>query len=260
MASRKNLISAIVLAKNEEKNIKECLRTLKWCDEIIIMDDYSDDETIKKCQMSNVKCQIYKRHLNEDFAGQRNFGLEKAVGEWVLFVDADERISAALTAEIQCQMSNVKCQIYEGYYFRRQDFLFGKWLSHGETGNIKLLRLAKKEAGRWVRPVHEIWEVRGKIGELKNSLLHYPHQTIKEFLENINFYTTLNARVFFNQGIKSSWWQIVAYPVAKFGKNYFFQCGFLDGMAGLLQAIFMSFHSFLTRAKLWLLWQKNENI
>lgn len=136
--------------------------------------------------------------------------------------------------------------------------MFGKWLNRGETAGVRLLRLAKKEAGEWQRPVHEVWQIGDKLGELKNPLLHYPHPTAKEFLEEINFYTSLNAQVLYKEGMKVAFWQIIAYPVAKFITNYLFKLGFLDGMAGFLMAIFMSFHSFLTRAKLWLLWEKKR--
>jgi len=260
MASRKNLISAVVLTKNEEKNILECLKTLKWCDEIIVIDDYSEDGTLEKIfnfQFSIFnKIKIFKRHLDGDFAEQRNYGLKKAKGEWVLFVDADERTTEALASEIKNQISKIKKGGVIGFYLKRIDFMWGKRLRYGETGEIRLLRLAKKEAGKWARPVHEVWQINGQIGELTNPLLHYPHQTIREFLESINFYTTLNAKVFYEHGVKVSYWHIIVYPLAKFIKNYFLKLGFLDGMAGLLQATFMSFHSFLTRAKLWLLWQK----
>ena len=136
--------------------------------------------------------------------------------------------------------------------------MFGKWLKHGETGSVKLLRLARKDEGRWVRPVHEVWQVKGQTLELKNPLLHYPHQTVKELLEEINFYTSLNAQVFYDQGVRARPWQIIVYPLGKFIKNYFWKWGFLDGMAGFLSAVFMSFHSFLTRSKLWVLRQKQK--
>ena len=254
----KTMISAVCLTKNEEKNIKECLKTLEWCDEIVIIDDYSKDQTIKLIeQIGSIgqKTKIFQRHLNNDFTAQRNFGLEKAKGEWVLFVDADERVTPKLAREIG---GIGEFEGIEGFFIRRRDFLFGKWLGHGETGNIKLVRLAKKNKGKWIRPVHETWQINGRIGELTNPLLHYPHQAIGEFLGDINYYTNLNARVFYDQKIHSSWWQIIFYPSAKFVNNYFFKLGFLDGIPGLLSAIFMSFHSFLTRAKLWFLWQKNE--
>ncbi|MGB9706711.1 MAG: glycosyltransferase family 2 protein [Microgenomates group bacterium] len=246
------MISAVVLTKNEEKNIAPCLKSLWWCDEIIVIDDYSENETIPR--IKNLKLKIYKRHLGGDFAKQRNFGLKKAQGEWVLFVDADERVTPALAAEIKKKILKTP---YQGFYLKRQDFWGGKLLQYGETANIKLLRLGKKSAGWWERPVHEVWKIKGRIGELKNPLLHYPHQTVSDFLKDINFYTDLNAKFFYQKGVKTSCWQILAYPAGKFIVNYFLKRGFLDGTAGFIFALFMSFHSFLTRAKLWLLGQNS---
>jgi len=251
------MISAVVLTKNEEKNILPCIKSLWWCDEIIIIDDYSTDQTVRKIQSASwrTKLKIFKRCLNGNFASQRNFGLEKAKGEWVLFVDADERVTPALAAEIKKKILKTRCN---GFYLKRQDFWAGKWLKYGETGNIKLLRLGKKSTGKWERPVHEVWKIKGKIGILKNSLLHYPHQTVAEFVKDINFYTDLNAKVFYQQGVKVSFWQIFAYPLGKFFINYFWKKGFLDGLSGFVFALLMSFHSFLTRAKLWGLWQNYQ--
>jgi len=252
------MISAVVLTKNEEKNIVPCIKSLWWCDEIIIIDDYSTDQTVRKIQSANrrTKLKIFKRRLNGDFANQRNFGLEKAKGEWVLFIDADERVTPALAAEIKKKIFKIRCS---GFYLKRQDFWVGKWLKYGETGNIKLLRLGKKSSGKWKRPVHEVWKIKGKIGILKNPLLHYPHQTITEFIKNINLYTDLNANFFYKQGVKTSFWQIFAYPLGKLLINYFWKRGFLDGLPGFVFALLMSFHSFLTRSKLWLLWQKSTS-
>lgn len=258
------MISAVVLTKNEEKNIKDCLKSLAWCDEIIIVDDYSEDKTVKKCRMLKpplgdsfgmAECQIYQRHLGGDFASQRNFGLKKAKGEWVLFVDADERISPELQKEI---IKVTSCQIakYSGFYLKRWDFFGGRWLKHGETGNVKLLRLAKKEAGIWKRKVHEFWEIKGKVGELKHPLLHYPHQTIREFIKDIDFFSTLHAKELAREEKKPSLFKIIFYPAGKFLKNYFFLLGFLDGIPGLIVALMMSFHSFLSWSKFYLEWKK----
>ncbi len=246
------MISVVILTKNEEKNIKECLKTLEWCDEIVVADDFSEDKTAEIIQNYNSKVKIFENHLDQNFANQRNFGLEKASGEWVLFVDADERVTPQLEEEIsKLKLANSS---YKGFYIKREDFLFGKRLEHGETGNIKLLRLARKDSGNWERPVHETWEVKGLVGELTNPLLHYSHQSISEFLTDINLYTDINSKEFYKKGEKSGLWQIIFYPLAKFFKNYFFLFGFLDGLEGVIMATMMSFHSFLTRAKLWLLW------
>lgn len=250
------MISAVVLTKNEEKNIRDCLKTLQWCDEVVIIDDYSTDKTIEKVQMfksSNVqnklKIKIYKRHLNNDFAAQRNFGLEKAKNKWVLFIDADERISAPLAAEIQYQVSSIK---YQGFYLKRQDYFGGRWFKHGETSRAKLLRLAKKGVGKWQRSVHEIWQINGPVGELKNPIYHYPHQTISEFLNHLNFHSGLHAKALEQEGKKASFWRLIVNPLAKFCQNWLLRLGFLDKTPGLIVALMMSFHSFLAWSKFYL--------
>lgn len=248
-------ISAIVLTKNEEGNIVDCLGSLVWCDEIIIIDDNSEDRTVELVEnLKNSKIKIFERHLNNDFAAQRNFAFRGARNEWVLFVDTDERVSEALASEISKQILNK----INGFYIRRRDFMWGEELKHGETGNIKLLRLAKKNAGIWVGKVHEKWKIKGEIGELKNPLLHYPHPTISEFLLEINFYSTIRSQELFDQKIKTSVWQIIIYPLGKFVVNYFLKLGFLDGIPGFLVGTLMSFHSFLVRAKLWNYTKRNQ--
>jgi len=142
-----------------------------------------------------------------------------------------------------------------GYYLNRRDFLFGRWLKHGETAHIKLLRLGRKTAGKWHRRVDEVWQMIGRQETLKNPLDHYPHPTINEFLKSINFHSTLNARVFYEEGEKTRVFDWVK-PPAKFFQNYILRLGFLDGMPGFTMAILMSFHSFLVRSKLFLLWKQ----
>ncbi|MDP3998540.1 MAG: glycosyltransferase family 2 protein [bacterium] len=240
------MISAVILTKNEEKNIGACLATLKWCDELVVTDDESWDKTCEIAQKLGAK--VFSHPLNNDFAAQRNFGLKKASGDWVIFVDADERVEDSLAGEI---MVAIKKPNFSGFIVKRRDFMFRCWLEHGETGNTKLLRLGRKGSGEWIRSVHEIWDISGNIGQLQFPLLHWPHPTVAEFLKKINLYTTLDAEEFYRQGRKVGVGSIIFYPVGKFFLNYVIKLGFLDGMAGFLMAIIMSFHSFLTRGKLW---------
>jgi len=245
------MISAVVLTKDEEKNIGECLKGLRWCEEVIVIDDYSEDGTGEIAKKLGAK--VFKRHLNNDFAAQRNFGLEKAEGDWVLFVDADERVTNKLADEIKqvTQKSAYARNCVNGFFLRRKDFIFGKWLKHGETANIRLLRLARKGSGEWKRKVHETWEIKGKASELKNSLLHYSHPTINDFLKQINFHSTLHAEALRDEGVRPSLFRLVTNPLGKFIQNYIFKFGFLDGTPGFIVAMMMSFHSFLSRAKLY---------
>ncbi len=247
------MISAVVLTKNEEKNIIDCLESISFCDEILIVDDYSDDRTEEIAH--NYGARVIKAELSNDFAKQRNIGLRNAKNNWVLFVDADERIGKNLADEI---IEVVRRGKKDGYFLKREDIMWGKRLSHGEIGKIKLLRLGKKGKGLWEGKVHEKWLVAGYTGELTNPILHYPHPTISEFLSEINYYSTLRANELYRKGEKVSGYSIILYPKAKFVLNYFFRLGFLDGIPGLIFALMMSFHSFLVRGKLWQLNQKKK--
>jgi glycosyltransferase involved in cell wall biosynthesis len=244
------MISAVVLSHNDAATIERALTSLKWADEILLIDDNSDDDTVAVAQKLGVR--VYTHTLAGDFASQRNFGLSKTKGDWVLYVDSDEVVSKELADEIQAKLLNDTSGV-EGYVVRRTDTLWGRELRHGETANVRLLRLAKKNAGKWTRPVHEVWEVKGSVRELTHPLLHYPHPDVAQFLADIDRYSTINANYFYSQRIRASAWQIVAYPAAKFLINYIWRLGFLDGVPGAIVAVMMSMHSFLTRAKLYML-------
>ncbi len=249
------MISAVILTKNEENNIVDCLDSVSWCDEILIVDDFSTDRTLEVVRNYGPRVKVFQRRLENDFSSQRNFGLTKSRNDWVLFIDADERLSNSLKGEIQdlLEDKNIK---ENGFYIKREDVIWGKNLKHGETGNIRLLRLGRKNKGKWSGKVHEVWNMEGGKGNLKNFLYHYPHPTIEEFLREINGYTDLRARELHEKGVTVKPWQIVVYPLAKFKLNFILKLGFLDGVEGLVFAIMMSLHSFLVRGKLWLLWQK----
>ncbi|MBI3443415.1 glycosyltransferase family 2 protein [Candidatus Woesebacteria bacterium] len=244
-------ISAVVLTKNSEDTIKACISSLSWCTEIIVVDDYSSDATVRIAKKSGAI--LFFRKLENDFAAQRNFALAKARSDWVFFVDADEQVTQELTREI---LQKIETGTAVGFKLKRSDFFLGRRLAFGETGKIRLTRLGKKGFGLWERPIHEEWQLKGVIGNLALPLIHHPHSNLAGFLSKINWYTTLNAHYFNTQGVTSSWFEILLFPPAKFLKNYFFLGGFLDGMEGFIHALCMSFHSFLTRAKLYLLQNK----
>lgn len=248
-------ISAIILTKNEERNIEECLKSLSWCEEILVIDDYSSDKTIEMAKKMGAV--VFSHPLSNDFSAQRNFGLSKAKGDWVLFVDADERVSPALWYEIM-QRTTEPENNYSGFFIKRTDTIWGKELKYGEIGNIKLLRLARKKVGLWEGKVHETWKIKGKTLILSNPLQHFPHKNVREFLKEINYYSDLRAKDLFEKKVKTSWFSVIFYPKAKFILNFILRRGFLDGFPGLIFAIIMSFHSFLVRGKLWVMWNKNK--
>ena len=246
-------ISAVILTKNEEGNIDECIRGLTFCEEIIVIDDNSTDKTVEITRRLGAK--VFQRNLDGNFAAQRNFGMEKAMNKWVLFIDADERAGKELKDEMERELA-VLNNPYLGYFFKRDDYVFGKRLKFGETASIALLRLARKSAGKWTRNVHEVWDVRGKTKTLKNSLKHYPHQSLREFISDINFQSDLHALANQEEGKRSSLARIVFWPKGKFLYNYFFKLGFLDGIEGFILALMMSLHSFLAWSKLWIIQRK----
>ena len=227
------MISAVILTKNEEKNIIDCLESVSFCDEIIVIDDNSEDRTtdiVKKAGAS-----VYTRALEGNFSAQRNFGLEKAKGDWIFFVDADERVTNDLKNEIIYKTS-LKRNV-NGYFIRRFDFMRGKLLQHGETAHIFLLRLAKRGKGVWKGNVHEVWGISSQTQMLESALLHYPHPSIDAFLGEINFYSDLRAKELYEKEVKVHWYDIILYPKAKFIQNYFCRLGFCDGTEGMIMAV-----------------------
>jgi glycosyltransferase involved in cell wall biosynthesis len=245
------MISAVVLTKNEEKNIKACLASLSFCGEIIIVDDNSADKTVKIAKKLGAK--VYSRDMNEDYSAQSNFGMKKAKGEWILFVDADERVSGDLTDEIKLAVKN---KDVDGYYLTRTNYMWGKWLKHGEIGAFKSIRLIRKGAGKWKRRVHPKFVTSGNILQLVNPIFHYPHQSMRRFVESINRWSSWHALANFEEGKHSGLIKIFFWPPLKFINNFVFKLGFLDGIYGFLLAMMMSFHSFLSWSKLWLMQRK----
>ncbi len=240
----------MILTRNEEKNIKRCLESVRFADEIILIDDNSTDQTVEIAKKFGAV--IYLRALNFDFASQRIYGLEKAVGDWVFFVDADEVVTPELAKEINLVVE--KGSAKEAYYIKRRDFWWGRELRQGEVRKVRnqgLIRLIKNKSGSWEGKVHEIFRSRGTIGRLNSYLNHYPHPTLKEFIEEVNSYSSIRAKELLLQGKETNTMEIVLYPFFKFMLNYFLCFGFLDGPPGFVYSFMMSFHSFLVRAKLY---------
>jgi len=242
-------LSAVILAKNEEKLIQKAIASVTFCDEIIVIDDFSTDKTIHLAKEAGAV--VYEHELKGDFAAARNFGVQKSRGEWILFLDSDETVRGDLATEI-IETVNKKNLTKVSYYIKRRDFWWSTELKHGEVHKARrkgLIRLIKKHSGIWVHPVHEVFEARGLVGSLKGHIDHYPHPTVREFLNDINIYSSIRAKELVASGKKVHILSIVFYPFGKFIYSYFIKMGYLDGPAGFAYAFFMSFHSFLVRAK-----------
>ncbi len=248
------MITAVVLTKSNEEIFYKCLKSLSFCQEVLVIDDYSKDKTTKIAKEFNAK--VYQRKLAGNFSDQRNFGLSKAKGDWILFVDSDEEISVNLKEEIQKKINKKNI---DGFYFKRLDKFLGRDLKHGETQYVRLLRLARKGKGKWIGRVHEIWNVKGRTELFDNPLTHNRSLTIGQLLERINNYSSLRAGELFEAKIKTNIFLIIFYPLAKFFQNYILRFGFLDGVQGLIMAFMMCLHSFMVRSKLWVM-QNNSGI
>lgn len=240
------MLSAVVLTKDEQDNISNCLRTLSFCDEIIVIDDISSDKTASLAKKYGAK--VLKRRLDRDFAAQRNFALKQVRGNWVLYIDADERVSAELAREIKKSVESGK---YNAYYLKREDVFMGKRMKGGEWGGQFIIRLAKKGAGKWVRAVHERWVVSEPVGKLSSPLLHSPHPSLRGFLEDINIYSTVHASQNELEGKETNLLKIISMPALKFIYNFAVKGGYEDGTAGFVYSMFMSMHSYLAWSKQW---------
>lgn len=254
------LISAIVITKNEQNDsLKRCLKSLDFVDEIILIVD--NDKVQNLYKISNLK--IMKNSLNDDFASQRNFAMKEAKGDWLLFLDDDEELSQELKKEIIEKLNNNNNKTIASYYIKRRDFFWGGEVKFGELKKTRtkgIIRLVKKNSGLWKGKVHEEFFLKNKklkTSSFKNFINHFPHQTLKEFIADINYYSRLRALELYEKGVRTNLFQIIFYPFFKFVLTYFIYLGFLDGAAGFVYSFMMSFHSFLVRAKLYLL---NKNL
>lgn len=253
-------ITTVILTRNEEERIGKCIDCLGWCNEIIIIDDCSEDNTVKIAKDRGVV--VYKRKLNNDFGSQRNFGLSKAKNDWVLFIDADEITSSTLIEDI---VRRVKEERFSAFCISRKEVFLNKPLCCSDKpiwdwsfGPIKLIRLVKKGTGKWQGKVHEEWKTKEKVGNLKGFLHHHSFKNLTNALEKINFYTSIQAKELAKKGEKVKISKIVVYPIGKFLKNFIWHQGFRDKTPGIIFSLLMSFHSFLVRGKLWQLTREDK--
>lgn len=186
--------------------------------------------------------------LPSSFAEKRNGALKKIESGWVLFVDDDEVVSRELASEILRVLKTTKA---EGFYLHRKDVVFGQILNYGEVKDIRVLRLAKKNSGKFTRKVHEIWSIDGKTGTLKNPLYHQKDNFITEFILRIDSYGKLDAESLRMEKKNFSFFKLIFYPPLKFIYNYFLKQGFRDGYPGLFLSFLMSIQSLSVRVFQW---------
>jgi len=243
-----SFLSACIITYNEEDNIRRCLESLSFIKEVIVLDSGSTDSTVEIAkEFSNVKC-YYKAFVN--YVEQKNFCMQLASGEWILFLDADEVVSKELQMEIESLGEEWK--EYVGFYIPRLTFYLGKWIYHSGWYPNYQMKLFCKSKGKFAGLlVHEKVEVAGHTKKLKSPLYHYSYKNISDHLQFIDRYSTLAAQEKFNQNQSSGILWAIGKSIYKFFYMYFIKLGFLDGKQGIIIAILGAYYNFLKYIKLY---------
>lgn len=236
-------ISAVFITLNEAKRIGRALGAVNWADEIVVVDSGSTDGTIDEARRHGAK--VFQ-HKFENFAAQKNFALEKASQEWVLFLDADEIISDELANEVKEAAASGKA---DGYMLPRMNIIFGRAMKYGGHQGDCHLRLFRKDKARFEGVIHEKAVMNGKPGSLKNAIAHYSTGTIKEYLYKLDDYTDYEAHLLLRSGKNVTILDMVIRPCLKFFKQYFLKGGFMDGKEGFTFYGLSAFYSFVKYAK-----------
>jgi len=249
-------ISACIITYNEEKNIAACLESISWVEEIIVVDSLSSDRTVELCRKytDRVHLKEWQGHVR-----QKNYALQLARHEWVLCLDADERVSPELRREIE-ECLSTENRSADGYYFPRHSFYLGRWINHGGWYPDYKLRLFKKSRGRWGgKDPHDRVLLDGDGAYLQSDLLHYVYRNLSHQLQTVDSFSSITAAGLDADGERFSPARLVLRPIFKFIGTYVIKRGFLDGLPGFIISVASSFYVFLRYAKLWELQQRGED-
>jgi glycosyltransferase involved in cell wall biosynthesis len=240
-------LSVCIICYNETRNIRRCLDSITWADEIIVVDSLSNDDTTEITRQYTTS--LFQRSWT-GYADQKNFALSKAQGNWVLSLDADEAVSPALREEILDEIA--KPEAKDGYRIPRRSFYQGRWITHSGFYPDRQLRLFRRKKGRWVgRRVHERVEIKGRIGGLKNDLLHYPYKgVISGQLQTVDNFSGLIAEDMYENGKRFRLILLLFRPLFKFIEVYLLKKGFLDGLPGLIIAVTSAYALFVRYVKI----------
>ncbi|NUN71293.1 MAG: glycosyltransferase family 2 protein, partial [Bacteroidetes bacterium] len=240
-------LSVIIITKNESSNIEECLRSVSFSDDIVVVDAESTDDTVLKAR--NLGATVIVRPW-QGYAAAKQFALEQTKHDWVLWLDADERVMPALAREIPEVIG--ASPVHAAFTVARRAYFLGRWIRHSGWYPGRVARLFRKQHARFNdAAVHEGLEIVGTVGELKNDLLHYTDPNLYHYLSKFNRYTTLATEGLEKKGKRFSTADLLVRPWWLFLKMYILRRGFLDGIQGLLLAILSSAYVFTKYAKLW---------
>ena len=236
-----NSLSVTIISRNEAQNIEACLKSVAWASEVVLVDQFSDDGTTEIAEKFGAR--VFQENW-KGYARQKNSAVEKANGNWILSLDADERVSNDLRLEIESAVNS--SSPLDGYYIPRKNFFCGQWIRYGGWYPDYNLRLFRKGAGHFQeRAVHEKVILDGHAGYLKNTLEHYTYRSIKEYIERLERYSGLAAAEISDRGRWSRWHTLTLRPLFTFLNMYLFRRGILDGTAGLFLAVSYAYYTFL---------------
>lgn len=241
-------LSVILITKNEEQNVAECLASIRWANEIIVVDAESTDRTVEIAR-------TFTPHVFIEpwagFAMAKQFALDRATGEWILWIDADERVTDELAEELHAVIATNDASM-NAYRIARRAFFLGKWIRHCGWYPGYVVRLFRRSAARFSdHDVHEEVLVDGSIGTLKSDMLHYTDRDLAHYFQKFNRYTSLAADRSHHDGKRASVFDIMLRPGWMFLRMYFFKLGFLDGMHGFVLSVLSASYVLTKYAKLW---------
>ncbi|HEY9721948.1 MAG TPA: glycosyltransferase family 2 protein [Oscillatoriaceae cyanobacterium] len=241
-------LSAVVITRNEAARVAACLESLAGLDEIVVIDDASTDDTVAVARRYTEHVIVHP-HEGENWDLNKNVGMDAATGDWVLLVDADERVSPDLLAEVRAVIASEPP--HAGYWIPRREFYFGYHPRHAAS-SARVMRLFRRGAARFEgQHLHEHPRVAGSLGELVQALDHHAYATIADYVTKTNFYTTHEARHRHAQGERAGWRDVLIAPLKLFRYRFWKLKGYKDGMPGLVYCLVTSLYPFLQNAKLW---------
>jgi glycosyltransferase involved in cell wall biosynthesis len=244
-------ISACIITFNEADRIGDCLASLAFCDEVVVVDSHSTDAT--RAIAESLGARVIARPF-EGFRSQKQFAIEQATHDWVLCLDADERVSAELRAAIEAERAR-GFTTAAGYRFARLSEYFGKFLRHGNAYPDRVLRLFDRRRGGWrgTREVHEAASVEGEVRTIRGDLIHYPYRSLEQQLAKTQRYARMMAEHDFARGKRATLGKLVFAPAWRFWRGYVLRGGFLDGWHGLVYAYVRANYVRQKTVMLWLL-------
>lgn len=244
-------LSVVITSHNNQDLIADCIDSVSFADEIIVINNESVDATpdlAKRMGAIVIDHKNNPKQLNES----KNFGFSKARNNWILSLDPDERIEPDLAKEIQEIVKDSDTD-FDGYLMPRHNVIFGKVIRHGLWYPDKQLRLFRKGKGKFPNiHNHELLEVEGKVGELAGHIKHFNYHTVSQYIQKIDqMYSDNEAETYLAKGKKVTWRDAIRFPAADFLSNYFARKGYKDGLHGLVLALLQAFYMFVVFCKIW---------